>query len=67
MLNLAVAEQDCVELVDFEWSGLSENERRLIRLFRQMADQEQRQIGRLIDQLANNSLWLGRATPGATG
>ncbi len=54
MLNLAVAEQDCVELVDFEWSGLSENERRLIRLFRQMADQEQRQIGRLIDQLANN-------------
>jgi len=54
MLNLAVAEQECVELVDFEWSGLSENERRLIRLFRQMADQEQRQIGRLIDQLANN-------------
>lgn len=54
MLNLAVAEQDCVDLVDFKWSGLSENERRLIRLFRQMADQEQRQIGRLIDQLANN-------------
>jgi len=38
MLNLAVAEQDCAELVDFDWSCLSENERRLIRLFRQMAE-----------------------------
>lgn len=54
MLNLAVAEQDCVELVDFEWSSLSENERRLIRLFRQMAELERRQVRRLIDQLANN-------------
>lgn len=54
MVNLAVAEQECVELVDFEWAGLSEKERRLIQLFRQMAHQEQRQIGRLIDQLANN-------------
>lgn len=54
MLNLAVAEQDCVELVDFEWSGLSENERRLIRLFRQMRQQERHQVRRLIEQLAND-------------
>jgi len=54
MLNLAVAEQDCVELVGFEWSGLSENERRLIGRFRQMREQERRQVRRLIDQLANN-------------
>ncbi|WP_027615443.1 hypothetical protein [Pseudomonas sp. LAIL14HWK12:I9] len=54
MLNLAVAEQDCAELVDFEWSCLSENERRLIRLFRQMTELERRQVRRLIDQLANN-------------
>ncbi|TCP73557.1 hypothetical protein EC849_11692 [Pseudomonas putida] len=54
MLNLAVAEQDCVELVDFEWSGLSENERRLIRLFRLMREQERHQVRRLIEQLAND-------------
>lgn len=54
MLNLAVAEQDCVGLVDFEWSGLSENERRLIGLFRQMREQERHRVRRLIEQLAND-------------
>lgn len=54
MLSLAVAGQDCVELVDFEWSGLSENERLLIGRFRQMREQERHQVRRLIEQLANN-------------
>lgn len=54
MLNLAVAEQDCVDNVDFEWLSLSENERRLIRRFRQIAAQERHQVRRLIEQLANN-------------
>lgn len=54
MLNLAVAEQNCVELVDFQWSGLSENERRLIGRFRQMREQERHQVRRLIEQLAKN-------------
>ena len=55
MLNLAVAEQDCVELVDFQWSGLSENERRLIGRFRQMREQVRHQVRRLIEQLANST------------
>lgn len=54
MLNLAVAEQDCVDQVDFEWHALSENERRLIRRIRQMAEHERHQVRRLIEQLANN-------------
>ncbi|ENY76604.1 hypothetical protein C206_16485 [Pseudomonas putida TRO1] len=54
MLNLAVAEQDCVDLVDFQWSALSENERRLIGRFRQMREQERHQVRRLIEQLAND-------------
>ena len=54
MLNLAVAEQDCVDQVDFEWLALSENVRRLIRRFRQMAVHERHQVRRMIEQLANN-------------
>lgn len=54
MVNLAVAEQESVELMDFQWSGLSENERRLIGRFRQMREQERHQVRRLIEQLAKN-------------
>ncbi|WP_323600746.1 hypothetical protein [Pseudomonas putida] len=53
MLNLAVAEQDCVELADVN-SYLNENERRLIGRFRQMTDRDRHQVRRLIEQLANN-------------
>lgn len=53
MLNLAVAEQDCVELADVN-SYLNENERRLIARFRQMREYERQQVRRLIEQLANN-------------
>lgn len=54
MLNLAVAEQDCVDQVEFQWGGLSENERRLIGCYRQMAERERHQVRRLIDQLAKH-------------
>ncbi|MCL8302168.1 hypothetical protein [Pseudomonas mosselii] len=54
MLNLAVAEQECVEQVDHQWVGLSENERRLIGRFRQMTELERHQVRRLIDQLAKH-------------
>lgn len=54
MVNLALAEKESVELIDFQWSGLSENERRLIGRFRQMREQERHQVRRLIEQLANN-------------
>lgn len=54
MLNLAVAVQDCVDLVDFQWSTLSENERRLIGRFRQMTERDRHQVKRLIEQLAKN-------------
>ncbi|ANC00654.1 hypothetical protein AB688_00390 [Pseudomonas putida] len=54
MLNLAVAEQDCVDLVGCEWMGLSVNERRMIGLFRQMTELERHQVRRLIDQLAKH-------------
>lgn len=53
MLNLAVTEQDCVELADVN-SYLNENERRLIARFRQMREYERQQVRRLIEQLANN-------------
>ncbi|WP_216891463.1 hypothetical protein [Pseudomonas putida] len=54
MLNLAVAEQDCVDQGQFQWDRLSEYERRLIGRFRQMTDHERHQVRRLIEQLANN-------------
>ncbi|QTT81057.1 hypothetical protein HUT29_07070 [Pseudomonas chlororaphis] len=54
MLDLAVAGQESVEQVDFQWFGLSEHERRLIRRFRQMTDHDRHQVRRLIEQLAKH-------------
>lgn len=54
MLNLAVAEQGSVDQVEYQWVGLSENERRLICRFRQMTELERHQVRRLFDQLAKN-------------
>lgn len=53
MLELAVAGTP-VGQVEGEWSGLDENERRLIRRFRQMTELDRHQVKRLIDQLARH-------------
>ena len=52
MLELAVAEQKRLDLVDSCWLDLSENERRLIRRLRQLTDRDRHQVRRLIEQLA---------------
>lgn len=52
MLELAVAEQKRLDLVDSRWLDLSENERRLIRRLRQLTDRDRHQVQRLIEQLA---------------
>lgn len=54
MLDLAVAGQERHHQVESQWSSLSENERRLIRRFRQMTDQDRQQVRRLIEQLAKH-------------
>lgn len=54
MLDTAVAVQEYVDQVDFHWLALSENERRLIGLFREMTEHERRQVRRLIEQLATH-------------
>lgn len=54
MLDLAVAGQERHHQVGSQWSSLSENERRLIRRFRQMTDQDRQQVRRLIEQLAKH-------------
>ncbi|ANY90454.1 hypothetical protein [Pseudomonas putida] len=54
MLDLAVAGQERHHQVESQWLNLSENERRLIRRFRQMTDQDRHQVRRLIEQLAKH-------------
>lgn len=52
MLDRTNNERACVVIPEFEWLGLTKIERRLIRLFRLLSEQEQLQLRRLSEVLA---------------
>lgn len=52
MLDRIKVEPARVESSEFEWLGMSGVERRLIKLFRQLSEQEQNQLRRLFEVLA---------------
>lgn len=54
MLDCTKTELVSVETNEFEWLDLSKIERRLIRLFRLLNEQEQLQIRRMSQVLATN-------------
>jgi len=51
MLDRTKFEQVCIGATELEWLVLTNLERRLIALYRQMSDQERRQLGRLSELL----------------
>lgn len=52
MLDRTNNERACVGTTEFEWPGLTKMELRLIRLYRQLSEQEQLQLRRLSEVLA---------------
>ncbi|URM27362.1 hypothetical protein LLY42_26660 [Pseudomonas frederiksbergensis] len=54
MLDRTNNERVCVGIPEFEWLGLTQIERRLIRLYRLLSEQEQLQLRRLSEVLATN-------------
>lgn len=52
MLDRTSNERACVESTEFEWSGLTKIERRLIGLYRRLSEQEQLQLRRLSEVMA---------------
>lgn len=54
MLDRTNTERGSVENTEFEWSDLSKIERRLIRLYRLLSEQEQTQLRRMSQVLATN-------------
>jgi hypothetical protein len=54
MLDRTNTERGSVESTEFEWSDLSKIERRLIRLYRLLSEQEQTQLRRMSQVLATN-------------
>lgn len=54
MLDMAKTGYDSLNADDHLWRALSQNENRLIQRYRQMSDQERRQVRRLIELLATN-------------
>jgi hypothetical protein len=54
MLDRNTTEPACHGFNEFEWLGLSQIERRLIGLYRQLSEQEQLQVRRLSEVLAAN-------------
>lgn len=54
MLDRTKTELVSVETNEFEWLGLSKIERRLIRLYRLLNEQEQLQLRRMSQVLATN-------------
>ena len=54
MLDRTSNERACVEITEFEWSGLTKIERRLIRLYRLLSEREQLQLHRLSEILATS-------------
>ena len=54
MLDRTNNERACVGMTEFEWSGLTKIERRLIRLYRLLNEREQLQLHRLSEILATS-------------
>jgi hypothetical protein len=54
MLDRTKTEPISVEINEFEWMDLSKIERRLIRLYRLLNEQEQLQLRRMSQVLATN-------------
>jgi hypothetical protein len=52
MLDRTSNERACAGITEFEWSGLTKIERRLIDLYRRLSEQEQLQLRRLSEVLA---------------
>jgi hypothetical protein len=55
MLDRTNNERVCAGITEFEWSGLTKIERRLIRLYRLLNEREQLQLHRLSEVLATQS------------
>ena len=55
MLDRTNNERVCAGITEFEWSGLTKVERRLIRLYRLLNEREQLQLHRLSEVLATQS------------
>lgn len=55
MLDMAHVDFLATQETDQKGQDLSQNERRLIQSYRQMTEQERRQIRRLINQIADHS------------
>ncbi|MGB4488693.1 MAG: hypothetical protein WBI95_24785 [Pseudomonas veronii] len=53
MLDRTKKERACVGFSEFEWLGLTSIERRLIGLYRLLSEQEQLQLRRLSEVLAD--------------
>jgi len=55
MLNRTKNERACVGVTEFEWLALSTIEQRLVRLYRQLSEPEQKQLRRLTEVLVTNA------------
>jgi len=54
MLDRTKSDGVCVGIPEFEWLSLTKIERRLIRLYRLLSEQEQLQLRRMSELLASN-------------
>lgn len=54
MLDHTKNERACVDNIEFEWLGMTINERRLIGIYRSLNEQEKFQLRRLSQILATN-------------
>lgn len=54
MLDDAKNDNGCVKNGEFEWNSLTKVEQRLIRLYRQLREQDRKQLRRVTEILATN-------------
>lgn len=54
MLDRTNNERVCAGITEFEWLGLTTIERRLVGLYRQLTEQDRKQLRRLSETLATN-------------
>ncbi|NBA97955.1 hypothetical protein [Pseudomonas sp. R5(2019)] len=52
MLDRTSNERGCAGITEFEWHALSKIERRLVGLYRQLNEQDRKQLRRLTEALA---------------
>ena len=52
MLDRTNNERGCAVITEFEWLGLTIFERRLVGLYRQLTEQDRKQLRRLTEALA---------------